>query len=482
MLRLADFRNKKILIMGLGLHGGGTGTAIFFARLGSQITVTDLKSRLELALSIAQLKPFRNITYHLGGHRPNDFRTADYVIKGPGVADGSRFLKITKRAGVPVLSDVEIFFRLCPAQIIGVTGTKGKSTTATLLAAMLRAHGRYGNAPRIPRGSATRIGRGSRVWLGGNIRKSVLEFLPRVRRKDLVVLELSSFQLDSLKKNRVSPHIALITNIFPDHLNRYPSMTAYAASKANIFRFQKKGDGLFINTKDALLRRLSRGAPGRVIRYDPPAVFRRFSRFWPRGSPRYHMPNIAAAIAVARHLKVGERAIRQVLARFKGLPGRMQFVRSVRGVEFINDTTATNPGAAGEAVIATKRRIGSHGLHVIAGGYDKGLKADKFIKALRRHAASVIFLPGTATAKMKPETRNPKPETSPKSKIQKIFEAKTMKEAVRMACRNSRKGDVVLLSPGAASFGLFQHEFDRGEQFVRAVKRFASRTLTKPAG
>ncbi len=483
MLKLADFKNKKALIMGLGLHGGGAGAAAFFSRLGSHVIVTDLKTKRQLAPTIAKLRRFKNITYRLGGHRPADFKIADYIIKGPGVPENSKFLKIARRAGVSILSDVEIFFLGCPAPIIGITGTKGKSTTATLLASMLRAEMRHGESPRIPRGSATRIRRGSRVWLGGNIRKSVLEFLLRVRKNDLVVLELSSFQLDSLKNSRRSPAIALITNIFPDHLNRYPSMAAYIASKANIFKFQKRGDMLFVNARDPLLRRIARNTPSRVIRFDSQKILRRYRDALAKNIPAFHIPNIAGAVAIARHTGVGERAVRTALARFRGMPGRMELVRKVRGVSFINDTTATNPTAAEQAIIATKRGIGHHGLHVIAGGYDKGLAASQFMRALRENAASVTFLPGTATDKMQKALgrqmfhqgqtgQKPGAHGEYLNTVQylSIRDARTMAMAVRVAYRNAKRGDAVLLSPGAASFGLFRHEFDRGEKFVRAVK------------
>ena len=463
-MNLRAFRNKTVLIMGLGLHGGGVGTAEFFSRLGSRVTITDLKSRRELAPSLAKLKRWPAITYHLLGHRPKDFQAADYVIRGPGVPETSKFLKIAQDAGVPVLSDVEIFFLTCPAPIIAVTGTKGKSTATWLLGEFLKR------------------GLRKRIWVGGNIRTSMLAFLPRVRTGDLIVLELSSFQLDSLQRQRCSPHMALITNVFPDHLNRYPSMRAYAASKAAIFRFQKPSDVLFIPGGDHGLNRITKSAPGRIIRVRPFATLRRLGKALRVPPPSYHLANIALAVAAARHLGVGERAIRRVLERFRGMPGRMEFVRRVGGVVFINDTTATNPLAARAAVIATKRRIGASRLHVIAGGYDKGLPVREFTNALVRHAASVVWLPGTATKKMKLEIRSPtrlpdgqESETHSKPKTQKRFDAPSMSEAVRLAYANAKPGDTVLLSPGAASFGLFRHEFDRGEQFGKAVKALKGR-------
>ncbi|MDP3727449.1 MAG: UDP-N-acetylmuramoyl-L-alanine--D-glutamate ligase, partial [bacterium] len=402
MLRLADFKNKKVLIMGLGLHGGGVGSAEFFSRLGSRVIVTDLKSRRELAPSVAKLRRFKNITYRLGGHRAADFRSADFIIKGPGVPEKSKFLGIAKRAGVPVLSDVEIFFLACPAPIIGITGTKGKSTTTWLLGQFL-ARGLH-----------------RRIWVGGNIRKSVLEFLNRINKNDLVVLELSSFQLDSLFKSRKSPEIALITNIFPDHLNRYASLAAYARSKAGIFRFQKPGDHLFINQKDAVLRRIAAQARSQVIRFNPERVLSRYRKNIPAHIPDFHLPNIAAAVAAARHCGVGERSVRDVLTGFGGMPDRMQLVRKIGGVEFINDTTATNPEAARQAIAATKRRIGRRRLVVIAGGYDKGLPVMDFVRALKRSTAAMVFLPGTATEKMKAKV---------KGERLKVWSAKTMHQA-----------------------------------------------------
>lgn len=465
MLQLSDFRSKKVLVMGLGLHGGGIGTAAFFARLGARVVVTDLKSKRELAPSLEKLKRFKNISYHLGGHRAADFQNTNYVIQGPGVPGKSKFLAIARRAGVPILSDVEVFFLACPARIIGITGTKGKSTAATLIGAFL-----HRGLERSPSRRA-----GGRVWVGGNIRKSMLDFLPRVRKGDLVVLELSSFQLDLLARQRRSPEVAVITNIFPDHLNRYPSMAAYEKSKTNIFRFQRKRSLLFVAAEDARLLRLVRGATGRVIRVRTAVVLRPFRRAIPESTPPYYFPNLAAAVAVARHFGVGETAIRAVLKKFRGISGRMEFVRAVRGIEFINDTTATNPGAAEAAVRATKRRLGQdRKLHMIAGGFDKGLPVRDFVRALAECAASVVFLPGAASGKMELGIRRQalgiRKRQTENGEL-KVFHARSMREAVGVAYRNARSGDVVLLSPGAASFGLFQHEFDRGDQFAAAVRR-----------
>ncbi|MBI2054551.1 MAG: UDP-N-acetylmuramoyl-L-alanine--D-glutamate ligase [Candidatus Sungbacteria bacterium] len=439
-----DFKSKKVLVMGLGLHGGGAGAARFFTKARAKVTVTDLKTKKELAPSLAELKKLKKITYHLGGHRASDFKNADFVIKNPGVPESSNFVTIAECAGVPVLSDVEIFFKLCPAKIIGVTGTKGKSTAAWLISQFLKSAGK-------------------RVIVGGNIRKSVLDLVDAAKKSDWVVLELSSFQLDSLAKSRLSPEVALITNIFPDHLNRYPNFRAYADSKTNIFKHQKKNDWLFFSADDKLTSRLAKKAPSKVLPFAASKTIGPFIKFIANSLPDYQRSNIAAAIAVAKHIGVGDRVIKKTLRQFTGLKGRMEVVGKVRGIEFINDTTATNPEAAEKAVVFTKKQIGRGSLHIIAGGSDKSLPLAGFVAALKKHAATVIFLPGGSTEKMKAGLG--------KSDRPKIVEVKTMRQAVRSAFTAAKKGDAVLLSPGAASFGLFKHEFDRGEKFVQEVRR-----------
>lgn len=442
--------------MGLGLHGGGTAAAKFFYSLGSKITITDLKTRRELAPSLKALARLKGVTYHLGRHERIDFRSTDYIIRNPGVPDNSSFLEIARRYHIAILSDVEIFFRCSRAPIIAVTGTKGKSTTTALIAKLLSHAGKH-------------------VWIGGNIRTSVLSFLPRVRPNHIAVLELSSFQLDLLAESQISPHIAVITNIFPDHLNRYPSFQAYIESKMQIFRFQKPDDMLFLNGRDARLRKIARRSPGKVIFFDPTATTNTFSLKDRQDFPSYILPNIAAAIAVAKFFKVPRAKIQAALKTFHNMPGRMELIGKTHGVQFINDTTATNPTAALSAVIATKHYISGKNLHCIVGGSDKGLSVDAFAHALVENAASIILLPGSATkrivANMQKQLAHIPMRERGVSPAPKIFFVKSMREAVRVATSSAQPGDAVLLSPGAASFGLFQHEFDRGEQFVEAVHR-----------
>lgn len=451
--------------MGLGLHGGGAGAASFFARLGARVTVTDLKTKKDLAPSLAALKKLKNISYVLGRHRAEDIVSADFIIKNPGVPDDSPWLKIAMAHRIPVLSDIEIFFRFSPASIIGITGTKGKSTTAQLLAEFLKASFARRSSP---------MGERRRVWLAGNIRKSALEILPKIHRGDIVVLELSSFQLDSLVGSKMSPHIAIVTNIFPDHLNRYRNFRHYVNSKAAIFRFQKKGDYLFLPKGNKFLKKLSNKARSQRIFVDAVKTLRPWqaltaARFYP------HMASsLALAVAVGRRFGVNASAVRKSLKNFQPLSGRLETVRNIRGVTFVNDTTATNPGAAEAALRALGRpapglALGGRTKEIIliAGGSDKKLPVKDFAKAIARYTKAVVFLPGKATNKIHLQLTTHNLQLL-------IYKAKTMREAVEKAYTLAKRGDTVLLSPGAASFGLFQHEFDRGEQFIRAVKKLNS--------
>ncbi|MDP3794740.1 MAG: UDP-N-acetylmuramoyl-L-alanine--D-glutamate ligase [bacterium] len=431
-MKTSGFRNKKVLIMGLGLHGGGVGAAAFFARRGAQVRVTDLKSRRALAPSLEKLKglPLR---YHLGGHRESDFRWADIVIQNPGVRPDSPYIKIARDSGAVIDTDIGIFFALCPtSEIVGVTGTKGKSTTATLIAEILRAG--------IP---------SRRTLLAGNIRNSVLAELDRIKKDDIVVLELSSWQLEGLARHRVSPHVAVITSIFPDHLNRYVSMDDYVAAKKLIFAFQSEDDHLFLPRS---LTALAKGAPGCVHRAAS-AAGAKVSLPFPLRTPHYRIAVVLAA-AVGNFYGVRQGIIGRVFKRFKGLEGRLEVVARHKGVTYINDTTATSPGAAVAALKCFARRT----TVLIAGGQDKALDVHEFVTELNRRAKAAVLLPGSATDKIRG------------AGITVPYECvATMREAVAHARQKAKRGDTVLLSPGAASFDSFAHEFDRGEQFRREV-------------
>lgn len=439
---LFDFKQKRVLVMGLGLHGGGVGTVRFLALAGARVTVTDLRNKKMLQPSLERLADLKAVTYILGAHRENDFLKSDLIVKNPGVPPTSPFLACARKHGIPITTDMGIFFRACPGTIIGITGTRGKSTTAWLIWKFLRTKYR-------------------RVFLGGNIRKSVLELLPKVRRDDLMVLELSSFQLQDIFPDRVSPHIAVLTNILPDHLNWHRSMEEYIRAKSIIFRFQKKDDYLFANPDDSRVRVLTRGAKSHVILPRLPLQFRKLVD--DRLGAHYRNA-LALAIAVARHYGVPEEKIISVLGSFTGLEGRQQILGMIAGIHLVCDTTATIPDAAIAALQRFHRmKKKTARMILIAGGSDKNLDYTAYGKAIRRYADTVILLPGTATEKLKKYLADGS-----------YTESVSMDEACKKAVASARRDDWILLSPGAASFGLFVNEFDRGKKFedcMNQIKR-----------
>lgn len=424
-MKLFDLKNKKVLVVGLGLHGGGLETVKWLYREGAKITVTDLKTRQELFPSLKKLGNLRGVTYRLGGHKKYDFSNCDFVVKGPGVPVGSEYLKVACKNKIPIITDIHIFLANLAAnvKVIGVTGTKGKSTTATLVARVLSQ--KY------------------QTHLAGNIRKSVLEVLPKIKNGDLAVLELSSFQLEDIAALEYRFPVAILTSLFPDHINRHKTFTDYRKAKEVIFKYQTKDDLLVANGDDKNVRQSARSATGRVI-------YVRQNDFAKN-----------AATVVGKHFGVPAVKNIKVIKSFKGLPGRLEKIRELNGVIFINDTTATNPGAAIYGIKAVFKKYPSKKLIVIAGGYDKKLSVDQFSKALIKYAFAVVFLPGEASTKIKNQI----------SKAKNFIQIKDMTRAVKVAYKLVKPNGIVLLSPGAASFGLFKHEFDRGDKFVTAVKK-----------
>lgn len=474
-MTLDDFKNKKITVMGIGLHGGGVGVIKFLAEQGAKILATDLRQKEELQSSLEALADAKNVEFVLGEHRLEDFLEADMIIKNPGIPDDSKYLAAAKEKNIPIESDIGIFLELCPAPIIGVTGTKGKSTTAALLAHVLSQH--------YPQ-----------VILAGNIRQSVLEKLPEITKDTVVVLELSSWQLADAKAHKKSPYVAVITNIRQDHLNRYGSLHDYIEDKKLIFKFQGEKDYLFLNYDEAPLQELSHEATSRIYFYSTEGnvllhaelptlnqkarigAYIRTKKIYygvaqeliaavkdVRLIGRHNLSNVLAAVSVADLYNVPPEKIKAALQTFRGLEGRLQFIDKINNVRYINDTTATAPDAAIAALRAVAEEFPKKdkrkNIILLAGGADKNLEFAELGQVISETAKAVVLFNGTATAKL---TKEIAPELPTET-------AESMAQAVQAASRLAEAGDVVLLAPGCASFGLFQHEFDRGKQFNEAV-------------
>lgn len=468
MLKASFFNGKRVTVFGLGLNMGGIATAQFLAGAGArEIIVTDIKSRSELAPALAQLAKYKQVTYVLGQHRPEDFTRVDLVIKNPVIPWTNEYVKLAEKAGVPVEMDSSIFFALCKAPIIGVTGTKGKTTTATLIAHVLE------QAKR----SVLRVGIGQ---------TGVLAPLLKVHPESVVVFELSSWRLSALSRIKKSPPLAVLTNLYPDHLNYYKTMEAYAADKKNIFRFQKASDCLIATLDNPLVRTLAQDAPGRLIWFSQKQALETEGTWVYDGIlycrkqgvvqellPLARLPlpgahnvtNVLAATAALLAYGLTAKQIVSGIKSFSGIPHHLELVRTKQEVRYYNDTTATIPEAAIAALQTFPQPV-----ILIAGGNDKRLLFEALAREVLARAKALILFRGTATEKLLQALRvqlRVVPHSLPVSVVE------TMSEAVTQASRLARAGDIVLLSPGATSFGIFQNEFDRGEQFRQAVHALA---------
>lgn len=458
------FKNKKITLMGIGLHGGGVGTVKFLAMHGAKVIATDLKSKEQLSVSLEKLKGLKNVQFVLGRHRMEDFTSADMVIKTPPVPWGDKHIKAALEKNVPVEMDSSIFFKLCKNTIIGVTGTKGKTTTATIIYEILKSAGK----------NVIKVGIGQ---------TSVLDKLALLKKDTIVVFELSSWRLSALGREKLSPHIAVFKNIMPDHLNYYKTMEKYLADKRYIFSNQKSKDWFVFNEDDEKLREISQDAKAQLIRFSVKRIEKSRSVFIDDGSiflnngidvkklvdikdikipGKHNLSNVMAAIGAVYALGITPIQIKKGILDFKGVPHRLEFVKEIRGVKYYNDTAATIPDAAISAMQSFELPI-----VLIAGGADKDLNFAEFGKEIVQRVKEIVLLKGNATEKL---ITHIKKNLKEGDRLE-IRVAESMSEAVFYAKNVSQKGDIVLLSPGAASFGLFANEFERGEKFRESVNK-----------
>ncbi|MEO8285937.1 MAG: UDP-N-acetylmuramoyl-L-alanine--D-glutamate ligase [Chloroflexota bacterium] len=455
----SEFRDRHVLVMGLGVHGGGLGVVRFMARNGAEVRVTDLRTADKMAGSIDALaEEGIAVTYTLGEHREADFEWADLIVKNPAVPDKSPWLELARRLGKPVEMEMSIFLRLCPGPVVAITGTKGKSTTATWTWEMLR-HWRPD------------------ALLAGNLRVSALEALPRITPQTPVVLELSSFQLEGLNEPAISPHIGAVTNLSPDHLDRYSNMADYGAAKKLIFTHQHEGDWAVLNADHPEVSSWAADAPAGIAWFGvesaptAPGVFLAdgfFIWYGPTGEQeviapaavvqvpgKHNLVNAACAATSAILAGAPADAVRAGLASFRGVADRLEYLATVAGVRFYNDTTSTTPASSRAALQALDGPI-----VLIAGGADKGLDFAELAPVVANHTFAVVLLEGSATDLMARQFEA--------AGVNVLGRYDDFAAATRAAWEATPTGGTVLLSPATASFGMFRNEFDRGEQF-RAI-------------
>ncbi len=450
-----DLRGKRVLIMGLGLHGSGIASARYASQQGAVVRVTDLRPAEILAPSIASLAGLP-IAYVLGKHRNEDFLWAEIVIHVPGVRRNSPYLRVARENGARIEQEIALFFHGCPGKIIGVTGTRGKTTTTTLIYHILRANG----MPTV---------------IGGNVSGvETLSLLPTISQETFVVLELSSWQLEGLAPHKISPFVSVMTNIFPDHLDTYTGMAEYAEAKANIFRYQHETDLAIFNYDNLWTRRLGEEAKAEAwytslergcsyARNVPQHMFP-FTFYETPMIGKHNLENIILASTTARLLGVPDEVIGATVRNFHGVAQRLEEIAVVNGVRYINDTTSTTPVAGRVALNAFDAPI-----VLVAGGNTKILPLEDWPETIVKKCRDVILLKGTGTDELLPAIQEAMQKLGIADPVRGVFDDFTV--AMDTAISLTHRGDVLLFSPGFTSFGMFLNEFDRGDKFVSYVRR-----------
>lgn len=456
-----DFKHKRVTVMGLGSFGGGLGAVQFLIQRGARVTVTDLRTETELASSLAELNATPPQALHLGGHQASDFTDADLVIVNPAVASDNEYLELARQAGVPLSSEMNLFWELNPAPVVAVTGSNGKSTTTAMTHAILEAAGH-------------------KCWLGGNIGRSLLPFVDQIQPADFVVLELSSFQLEDLNRLERSPHVAIVTNFSANHLDRHRTLENYRTAKQAILRWQSLNDFAILNQDDAdVASWATRGQTlffglrdedreGLFLTADQSAVFRWNGieqhlplREWLTLPGTHNLQNALAAACAAKVLAVSSEAIEQGLRGYKALPHRLELVAETAGRRFYNDSLATTPESAIVALAAFEQPI-----ILFAGGYDKGSDLTEMARAIAAKPVKVVALMGTTGPRLGELLDQFDPQGQTRRKLCGNFD-----EAFNWAVEQSDTGDVLLLSPGCASYDWFRNFADRGAQFRQRAEQ-----------
>ena len=457
----AAFARKRVTVMGLGRFGGGVGAARFLAERGAQVTVTDLNRADVLTDSVMALDGLP-VRFVLGRHELKDFTEAHLVVVNPAVPRTSQFVEAARAAGTPMTTEIGLFVERCPAPICGITGSNGKSTTVSLLGAILEAAGEPHH-------------------VGGNLGGSLLAELPAIRDNDRVVLELSSFQLEWLDELGWSPELAVVMNVLPNHLDRHGTYENYLNIKGMILDHQKSGDVAVLVRDDPGARALADRARCRVfwvgegltipsVTTDASAILRRSWRMNAaimdiarlRLPGRHNRINAMVAVACALEMGMDIRHIQKGLGSFTGLAHRLEYVGARDDVRFFNDSKATTPEAAAAGVLAFSDDPGM--VLPIFGGSDKGVSFDGLAKSIAGRVPWAALIGVTAG-------------TIGESLAAHGIESQrfdTLEEAVAACSGRARPGDVVLLSPGCASYDMFANYTERGDAFRRSARELGA--------
>ena len=431
-------RGLRATVMGLGHFGGGVAAARWLARQGAAVTVTDLARSEHLAEALAALEGGSIAAFHLGGHRQQDFLGADLVVVNPAVRPDHPLVRLAADCGARITSEIELFLDACPARVVGVTGSNGKSTTAAMAAEILRADGR-------------------RTWLGGNIGGSLLDQLPEMTPDDWAVLELSSFQLWHLSPRARGVDVAIVTNCSPNHLNWHPTWEHYVAAKQRILALQPPDGLAVLNTANPDLSGWARLVRGRLL---PPLADERIPPL--RVPGRHNRRNAACAAAAAMGIGCSRFAVERGLAEFAGLAQRLELVATVGGRLFYNDSASTTPESTIEALGSLPKP-----LWLLAGGSDKGADLDPMLAATTENARGAAFF-GSVGPRLHERLAGLSPSLPACS-------TPLLPDALGWCWTISQPGDSIVLSPGFSSHDQFTNYRQRGEAFVGLVLTLGKR-------
>ncbi|MBN1291576.1 MAG: UDP-N-acetylmuramoyl-L-alanine--D-glutamate ligase [Candidatus Latescibacteria bacterium] len=450
-------KNKHVTVMGLGSFGGGAGAARFLSEQGAHVTVTDTKNEAALGESMRLLDGL-GIRFVLGRHEMSDFIGVDMVVVNPAVPKNSEYIATARATGATLTTEIGLFAGLCPAPVCGITGSNGKTTTVSMVRSILEESGQQ-------------------FWIGGNIGGSLLNDLNRITPDDHIVLELSSFQLEWLDEMSWSPHIAAILNIMPNHLDRHGTYEAYRTAKASILTHQSPGDTAILVKNDSGSASMAQYVKGKTVWVgtDITGDGVTFKDEWiteHRGDHTYkildsrsllvpgkhNILNAMAAASCSIEFGIGYDCIKSGLERFRGIPHRLEFVGEHNGVLFYNDSKATTPEATIAAVTSFDRPV-----IPILGGYDKGVSFREMTDHMAGFVSRAALIGTTA-----PVISHELERVGIESEIYPSFE-----EAFTACVKLAQHGDIVILTPGCASYDMFANYEERGEIFKKLVRELS---------
>lgn len=451
----SEFEGKRVLVLGAGISG--ISVAETLQRLGAAVTLNDFKTEDSIGRNLDHLKKL-GIALALGKQSEDLLDSQDIVVLSPGISIYNPLVEAASAKGIMVMSEIEVAYRLCPASIVAITGTNGKTTTTTLVGEMLRAAGRD-------------------VVVGGNIGLALSQEVKGIGKNGVVVAEISSFQLEGVSNFR--PHVAAVLNLTPDHIDRHRTMENYQSMKERIFANQTGSDYTVLNYDDAIVRAMSERTAAQVIYFSrqqelPSGVFLRDGVImikWQEETVAvcpisemkifglHNIENALAACACAYFAGANSRHMAQVLKTFAGVEHRIEPVATINGVSYYNDSKATNPESSIKALEAFPGNI-----ILIAGGRDKNTDLTEFMTLVKEKVDHLILLG---------EAKNRFRQAAEVQQVANIHEVGSFEEGVRLAHRLATPPQVVLLSPACASYDMFKNYEERGRVFKDLVCRLA---------